>query len=178
MRSIKRTCDSTATPTYSGWIRLSPYSYDFNVGFVASPHNGTTGTYSVQATESNPEEFLACQYTRVTTTLTINYPEAHGLSVADGVILRGSPWDTTNGQSIQVASVVDADTITIAVADTGPAAGVVDVNSLVIVDLSSYSAVSARQQGTVVGSTQMVRVAKASGTLAGKVTLTVTQSGF
>ena len=176
MRSVKRTADSAATPTFSSWVRLSHYSYDYNVGFICSPHTGTTGTYSVQVSESNPEDFEKAQFTRVTTTLTINTLSAHGLSTGDGVNLRGSTsWDTS-GQSLQV-TVSDADTFTVTVADTGAASGVLEYAPIVITDLTNYSAVSGRQQGTIVGATQLVRIAKVSGTLSGKVTIEVTQAG-
>lgn len=183
MKSRTVTANSAGTFTYSPWIVLSHLSYDMNIGYTADPQQGATGTYSVQVTEADPEQFRTAQFSRVTTTLTITCinNDFHGLVAGDGVNIRCSGstgWDTTSGFSREVATATNTTVFTITVADSGPTAGVLEYCPLPIQDLTSYSAVSGRKQGTVVGSAAMVRIAKVAGTLAGKVNLTVAQAGF
>ena len=180
MRSRTVTANSAGTFTYSPWIVLSHYSYDMNVGFTADPQQGATGTYSVQVTNGNPEDMRKAQFSRVTTTLTVTCVDGdfHGLVAGDGVNLRGCYWDTTNGFSKELATATNTTVFTITVADAGPASGVLEYAPLPIQDLTSYSAVSGRKQGTIVGATSMVRIAKVSGSLSGKVNLSVVQAGF
>lgn len=177
MRSYSVTCDSTATPTFSPWLRLNHYMWDYSIGFRAQPATGTTGTYSIQESLSNPEQFVMCNFSRSTTTLTLTYTN-HGLVVGDGVFLQGTPWDTTNGQSIAVATVADANTMTLTVANTGATAGALAACFIRINTDSNYSAVSDVQTGSTTGGMQLIRVAKLTGTLSGRVTLEVTQSGY
>jgi len=181
MRPRTVTANSAGTFTYSPWVRLSHYSYDYNVGFTCEPQQGATGTYSVQVTMRNPEDFRKAQFSRVTTTLTITCVDSdfHGLAQYDGVNFRNCYWDTTNGYSREVAGASSTTVFTVTVADAGPTSGTLEYAPLPVQDLNLYSAVSGRQQGTVVGGTEMLRIAKGSaGTLSGKVNLTVVQAGF
>jgi hypothetical protein len=180
MRPRTVTANSAGTFTYSPWVRLNHYCEDFNVGFTTAPQNGATGTYSVQVTMHNPEDFRRAQFSRTTTTLTITCinNDFHGLTAADGVNLRGCYWDTTDGYSLQVATVTNTTVFTITVADAGPTSGTLEYAPLPVQALASYSAISGAQQGTVVGATEMLRVAKVGGSLSGKVNLTVVQSGY
>lgn len=180
MQPVTVIADSTATPTYSPWVRMSHYSYDFNVGFTCTPEKSTTGTYTVQTTLSNPEKFRPALYGRVGTTLTVTCigTDTHGLSVGDAVNIQGTPWDNTT-TSLAVASVSSTTVFTITVANSGPTSGGLLYAPLPVQALASFSAVSGTQQGTIVGATEMVRIAKASGdTLNGRVDLTVVQAGF
>jgi hypothetical protein len=183
MRSRTVTANSAGTFTYSPWIVLSHLSYDMNVGYTADPQQGATGTYSVQITEASPDYFRKAQFSRTTTTLTVTCVDGdfHGLVAGDGVNIRCSGstgWDTTNGFSLQLATATNTTVFTITVADSGPTSGVLEYAPLPIQDLTSYSAVSGRKQGTIVGAAAMVRIAKVSGSLDGKVNLTVTQAGY
>ncbi len=181
MRPRTVTANRSGTFTYSPWIRLSHYSYDYNVGFTTEYQQGGSGTYSVQVTMRNPEDFRKAQFSRSTTTLTITCVDGdfHGLEQYDGVNFRGCNWDTTDGFSLEVAGASSPTVFTVTVANSGPTSGVLEYAPLPIHDLNSYSAVSGRQQGTVVGGTEMLRIAKGSaGTLAGKVNLTVVQAGY
>jgi hypothetical protein len=180
-RSIKTVCDSASsnsngTLAVSPWIVLNTYMWDYNVGFRTLPAAAATGTYSIQETLSNFETFTQCPFTRSTTTLTITFT-AHGLTTSDGVVLSGSSWDQP-GYTFPVASVVDANTITVAVANSGPSSGTVLVAPIMINTDSNYSAVSGAQTGATIAGITGIRVVKGGGTLAGKVTLEVVQSGF
>lgn len=181
MRPRTVTANSAGTFTYSPWIRLSHYSYDFNVGFTTEPQQGATGTYSVQVTQRNPEDFRKARFSRSTTTLTITCigNDTHGLAQYDGVNFRGCNWDTVDGFSLEVAGASSTTVFTVTVADSGPTEGTLEYAPLPLQDLTSYSAVTGRQQGTVVGGTEMLRIAKGSaGTLSGKVNLTIVQAGY
>jgi len=180
MRSRTVTANSAGTFTYSPWIRLNHLSWNMNAGFTAQPQQGATGTYSVQITEANPESFRKAQFSRVTTTLTVTCIDGdfHGLVAGDGVNIRGTVWDSAAGYSLQVATATNTTVFTITVADTGPTAGTLEYVPLPLQDLTSYSAVSGQKQGTIVGTTQMVRIAKVSGSLSGKVDLTVATAGY
>jgi len=181
MRSRTVTANSAGTFTYSPWVMLSHYSYDYNIGFTADPQQGATGTYSVQVTEASPDYFRNIQFARTTTTLTLTCVDGdfHGLVAGDGVLIRcsGYTWDTTNGFSLEVASATSTTVFTITVLDAGPTAGVLEYAPLPVQDLTSYSAVSGRKQGTVTGAASLLRIAKVNGSLSGKVNLTVMQAG-
>lgn len=177
MRTYSVTCDSTETPTYSKWLRCNHYMWDFSIGFRAQPATGTTGTYSIQESLSNPEQFVAANFSRSTTTLTITLAN-HGLVVGDGVFLQGTPWDTTDGKSIAVVSVADVNTMTLTVANTGATSGSLQICTIRVNTDSNYTAVSGIQSGSTTGGIQLIRVAKLAGTLAGRVTLEVAQSGY
>jgi hypothetical protein len=182
MRPRIVTANSAGTFIYSPWIRLSHYSYDFNVGFTCEPQQGTTGNYTVQVTMANPEDFRVAQFSRVGTTLTVTCinSDFHGLVADDGVNFRQCYWDTTNGYSLNVASATNTTVFTVTVANAGPTVGTLEYAPLPLQALASYSAVTGKQQGTVVGGTEMLRVKADTGgsALSGKVNLRVVQAGF
>lgn len=181
MRPRMVTANSAGTYPYSKWIRLSHYSYDFNVGFTTEPQQGATGTYTVEVTQANPEDFRKAQFSRVGTTLTVTCVDGdfHGLVANDAVNIRGTSWDGSDGNSLTVATATNTTVFTITVANSGATAGTLEYAPLPIQALNSYSAISSKQQGTVVGGTEMLRIAKASGdTLNGKVNLRVVQAGY
>lgn len=174
-RSIKRTADGSASPDFSPWARVNSGMEDYSIGFSTRVHSGVTGTYTVQVTLGNPEEFFKATYSRTTTTLTITYVD-HGLNAGDGVNIQGTDWDNVDGQTLEVATVPDADTFTVTVANSGATAGSLRLALLPIDDLASFTAVSGNQTGSTTGAIQMIRLAKNGGSLDGKVTLQVTQS--
>lgn len=181
MRPRTVTANSAGTYTYSKWVRMSTYSYDYNAGFMTEPQQGATGTYTVQATMMNPEGFRKAHFSRSTTTLTVTCigDDFHGLAQYDSVNLRGTPWDGADGNSLEVAGASSTTVFTITVANSGPTSGTLEYAPLPVQALNNYSAVSGRQQGTVVGATEMIRIAKANGdSLSGKVNLTVIQAGY
>lgn len=182
MRPRTVTANSAGTYIYSPWIRLSHYSYDYNVGFTTEMQSGATGNYTVQVTMRNPEDFRIAQFSRSGTTLTVTCinSDFHGLAAADAVNLRGTSWDGANGNSLAVASVTNTTVFTITVADSGPTSGTLEYAPLPVQALSGYSGITGRYQGTVVGGTEMLRVIGDTGgsALSGKVNLTVVQAGY
>lgn len=169
-RSYKRTADSTANAGNSPWARFSNVTGTEDTGFNTSVHSGATGTYSIQVTQGNPEEFVKAKYSRTTTTLTVTDVD-HGLKAGDAANLQGTPWDVGGGHSLILATVADANTFTITVANTGGTAGSLLYAALPVDDLGSFSGVSGAQQGIIDGGVQMARIAKGGGTLSGKVTV-------
>lgn len=176
----KRLDDPAAALPYSPWVRLDHYIRGADTGFTTQPLNGATGTYTVQISLNNPEEFKLVTYTRSTTTLTITDADGHGLDQYDAFNLQGTPWDRTDGVSLEVATVTDENTFTATVADTGPTGGSLKYAPLPVQALNSYDAVTGKQQGTVIGGTELIRAGKANGdTLATNgVDITVLQPGY
>jgi hypothetical protein len=182
MTSRTVTANSAGTVLYSPWIRLNTRSWNMNAGFTAQMQQGATGNYSIQVTQSDPEAFRKAQFSRVTTTLTITCVDGdfHGLQAADAVNLRGTPWDNTGATSLAVATATNTTVFTVTVANSGPTSGVLEYAPLSIHDLTSYAAVTGDKQGTLVGTTEMIRVIGDTGgsALSGKVNLTVNQAGY
>lgn len=177
MRTLKRVLDSTESPDFSPWIRVNHGVEDYSLGIRFNPHTGATGTYSIEGCLSNPEEFVKAQFTRSTTTLTINFiDEDHGLIAGDGVQFQGSDWDRTDGKSYPLAGITDADTITVTVANSGATSGTIMVAKYRIEALDGLDTVSGRQSASTTGGMQMIRANVDGGSFSGKGTLEVTQS--
>lgn len=105
---------------FSPWVPLNRLSKGvFAVGLGVVISSGASLTYSVQQTMDNvydrTEEFSVA---RVTTTGTVTLTN-HGLSVDDWVLFSGAaaPFNTAKG--FAVASVVDANSFTVTVANSG-----------------------------------------------------------
>lgn len=149
--------------TVGKWIPVDRRSYG-TIGFTVRPHTSSAGTYSVNFTESPIQKGRErSALSRSTTTLTINYP-LHGLTTADDVILT----DVRNGDyggRYAVASVVDANNITVTVADAGsaPTATVIPV---VVDTVTDFSGVSGLLSGNIFASVSAFRLNAASVTTA------------
>jgi len=184
MRSRTVTANSAGTYLYSPWIRMNHLSWNMNAGFTSQLQAGASGNYTIQISEANPEGFRKAQFSRVTTTLTITCIDGdfHGMlaSAGDGVVLRGTPWDAAAGYSLAVATTASTTVFTVTVANSGPTSGTLEYAPIPLQALTSYSAVTGSKQGTIVGTTQLVRVIGDTGgsALSGKVNLTVAQAGF
>jgi hypothetical protein len=100
----------------SSWIPLNRYQSPFNVALGVTLSSGANLTYKLQHTFDNPQETYACSITRSSTTATLTLTD-HGLVANDSitVIGAGAPLDGT----YTVASVVDANSVTYTVADSG-----------------------------------------------------------
>lgn len=101
----------------SQWIPLDVYRNPFSVSLGCTISSGATLTYAVNHTFDNPWDMQPVKLTRVTTTATAVLP-AHGLvATTDSVIVEGAgaPFDGTYA----VASIVDANTFTYTVANSG-----------------------------------------------------------
>lgn len=100
----------------SAWIPLDRYQSSFSVSLAGVISSGATLTWKVEHTFGNVLRPEPCSISRSTTTATLSYTN-HGLSVGDSIIVSGggSPFDGTYA----VASVVDANTLTYTVTNTG-----------------------------------------------------------
>jgi len=174
MRTLKRVLD-TAVADQSPWVRINNMKEDYSIGLRFHPHDGATGTYSIQNSLSNPEEFRRAKFTRSGTTLSIEL-EDHGLTAADAISLQGTDWDNVEGFTIEVASVVDGDNFTVTVANSGTTSGSCQVSTIIVEDFDDFSGVSGRTKGSTTGAVQLIRAVKGAGSFSGKGTLQVTQS--
>lgn len=106
-----------SSATFSDWIPLNRYVSSFGVGFGVKLSDGATLTYSVQHTfDDIYERYGDFSLTRSGTTATV-VKTNHGLSVGDWSYQTacGAPFDG----AYAVASVVDADTYTFTVLNSG-----------------------------------------------------------
>lgn len=110
-------CISLSAAGASSWIQLNRLAQSFWTSIGVSLSSGASLTYSVQhTTDDIHETFEAFSITRSTTTATVKLAD-HGLSVGDWVmgVGIGAPFDG----EFAVASVVDANTFTYTVANSG-----------------------------------------------------------
>jgi hypothetical protein len=101
------------------WIPVNRLQADFKLALAGSIDSGSVLEWEVQHTLSDLSAERNVVITRVTTTATVA-DTAHGLKVGDSVIIRGSGDANLNG-TYAVASVVNADSYTYTVVDTGAA---------------------------------------------------------
>lgn len=110
---------------YTPWVPINRLQTSFNVGLAVVLSSGASLTYSVEYTLDDPRNpaNLTQQFTlsRTTTVLTV-VKALHALSVGDWVNLYGNGGAPLDGE-FQVASVVDANTFTVTVANSGLSAG-------------------------------------------------------
>ena len=124
--------------TIGAWIPVSRQSYG-TAGFTIHPQASTAGTYNVQFTSSDIFKTSRQRFTRSTTTLTITVT-AHGLTTTDACIVTGhSDFEA----QYEVASVVDADNITVTVADSGAASGSLSFTPVVVDTITGFSGADA-----------------------------------
>ena len=148
--------------TVGKWIPVDRRSYG-TIGFTVHPHTSSAGTYSVQFTESEIQKGRKCNVSRSTTTLTINY-QSHGLTTSDDVILYGSYAGDYNAR-YAVASVVDANNITVTVADAGTST-IAYVIPVIVDTLTDFSGVSGLLSGNIFASVTAIRLNATSVTTA------------
>jgi hypothetical protein len=106
----------------SPWIPVNRYQVPFGVSLFGLPSSGASVTWKVQHTadrlDSDAERPISIS--RAGTVATVTDP-AHGLSVGDSVIIMGSGSSNLDGTQA-VASIVDANTYTYTVVNTGATA--------------------------------------------------------
>lgn len=106
------------------WLPVDYTQRPFDVGlYVSADAAAVTATfgYSIQWTPDNPSDVTVnnvVSLTRATTVATLKLAKAHGLSVGDSVITTASGDANLDGAH-DVASVVDAFTLTYTVANSG-----------------------------------------------------------
>lgn len=145
---------TVAAATVGNWIPVDRRSYGI-IGFTVNPHTSAAGTYSVNFTESAVNgNGTRVSFSRTTTVLTVTFPD-HGLAVADNVILLGN--SDYFGQ-LDVASVVDDDSFTITVADSGQTAVTGTCLPIISGDIADATAVTGKNSGTIDTSVAAIRL--------------------
>ena len=116
MRPVSYTLSAAG---FGAWIPLDYLSTPFNVGIGVTLSDGATLTYDVEHTfddifNRRPISALS----RAATVATLDFLENHGLVAGDWIQVdsAGAPFDG----GFAVATVVDANTITYTVANSGP----------------------------------------------------------
>ena len=151
-----------AAAAVGDWIPLNRRSFG-TVGFTVSPDNGAGGTYAVNFTESPIQSGIkGTPYTRSTTTLTVTLT-AHGLATSDDVVIMDH--STLNGV-YRVATVTNANVITVTVADSGPAAGTLTIAPVIVDTVTDFVTASGKTSGNIFASTVAIRLNCANGTTA------------
>lgn len=165
----------------SPWLPVSYYENPFSVSLFASLSADNSGiTYKVQHTPDNPQDLRQPQsITRTTTTATVTDPN-HGLKTGDCLMTFGTGdpnLDTTIGLGTDV-TVVDVNTYTYVVANTGAAAariGTTRIVTLKVYDHAQMTGLVANADGNYAFPVQAVRVRNTAWT-AGTTSLKVIQS--
>lgn len=110
---------------YAPWVPINRLQTSFNCNVSAMLSSGAVLTYSIEYSLDNAQDpmNLTQNFTlsRTTTVLTIT-KTAHGLAVGDWVKLWGNGGANLDAE-FNVASVVDANNVTVAIADSGLTAG-------------------------------------------------------
>lgn len=145
------------------------------IELAAFVDSGATLTYKAQYT-TDALLPLNCNITRSTTTATLKLPN-HNLTTNDSIIVVGS-GDTNLDGTYTVASVVDANTITYTVANTGStqSAGTVGVIPLHVFDHGTITGKSADFDGSISVPVTAVRLNVTAWT-SGGVTMLIKQGG-
>lgn len=187
---MRPTLLSLAAAGNSPWAPINYLQLSFAIGLGGIPTSGAVLTYSVQHTFDDPLLRRLVSITRSGTTATVVDPD-HRLSVGDSVIVSGSgdpnldsaiasasSRDTVGGQPIpyDVASVVDANTYTYTVANTGATVASPNtyLNSLRVLNHATMAAITARADGNYQFPPQAVRL-KVTSYTSGKVDLYIVQ---
>jgi hypothetical protein len=138
------------------WIPLNRRSFG-TVGFTVAPQEGAGGTYSVEFTEREIQRGpKVVGISRTATVLTIPLVN-HGLTVGDSVVLYSSRDGDYEGV-YQVASVVDLDSITVAVPDAGQTAPYSNVIPLKVDVMTDFDAATGKESGNIFASVTAVRL--------------------
>ena len=171
---------SLAAAGVSPWIPLDYLSTPFNVGLSVKLTPGAVLTYDVEHTFDDLfDRAQIGALSRVAAVATLDFLSPHLLSVGDwlGVDTAGAPFDTELGV---VATVVDADTVTYAVPNSGPTsvapASFVRVRKARVFDNEFLVALAASEDGNYAFPVRAVRLNVTAWT-SGTAQLTVIQAG-
>lgn len=115
MRPVKVTLSAAGN---SPWIPLDIGQAQFSVSLAAILSSGAVLTYSVQNSFDPVNELRPITIARAATVATVT-DIGHRLSVGDGIIITGSGDANLDTQIANVATVVDANTYTYTVSNTG-----------------------------------------------------------
>lgn len=153
---------SAAALGASAWVPLSDWQNPFAVALFASFESGGSGTYKVQHTPDNPQDMRQpITITRSGTVATVK-DTGHRLATGDNLQVFGSGdpnLDTVPGIGADV-TVVDADTYTYVVANTGATASIISSTRIVtlrVYDHPQMTGLTARQDGNYAFPVRAVR---------------------
>lgn len=163
----------------SNWIPLDSQQVAFAVALAGIPSSGAVLTWKVQHTfdDLSSDSERQVSIARVGTTATVTDAN-HGLSVGDSIIVMGAgaPFDTAGftGAAADVASVVDANTYTYTVANSGATASAAGARAkyLRVFDHAVLTGQTARADGNYAfpcAACRFVITAYTNGTLLGEV---------
>lgn len=158
------------------WAPINQIQNSFGIGLGASVTSGANLTYSVQHTfdDPTPDRVHLVTVTRAGTVATVVDTD-HRLSVNDNIVITGSGSTNLDG-SFAVASVVDANTYTYTVANTGATAGSVNTycSSFRVYNHAVIVGQTGRIDGNYAFSIQAIRLT-VTVFVSGKVDLTILQ---
>ena len=142
----------------SAWVPINEIQAMFGIGIGVSLTSGANLTYKVQHTFDDPLGRRTVGLTRAGTVATV-VDTAHGLSVSDSIIVTGSGSANLDG-TYDIASIVDANTYTYTVANTGitTASDNTYVVSFRVWDHVSLTGLTARNDGNYAFPIQAVRL--------------------
>lgn len=159
----------------SPWCMDNYLQRSYKIGMGAMITSGAVLTFGVQHSFDDPvSNRRPVSISRTTTVATVTDVD-HRLSVGDSVIVDGSGDPNLDG-TYDVASVVDANTYTYTVANTGAAAGSVNtyLASLRVFNHSTMTGLSARTDGNYEFPVRAIRL-RVSAYTSGKVDLEILQ---
>lgn len=163
----------------SVWCPLDSRSSPFEVGLGFVPASGATLTAKVQHTFDSPYRTHAVSVSRSGVTATVVDTGldglGHGLSVGDSVFIEKSGSSTLDG-TFDVASVIDANTYTYTVANSGPTTdqGQTDAIGFRVFDHATMAGMTTRTDGNYSFSVSAIRLNVTAYT-SGRADLWVTQ---
>jgi hypothetical protein len=156
----------------SPWVAINYLQRKFGVSLFCSPSSGAVLTYKVQHSVSGISTHRSVAWTRSTTTVTVT-DTGHNLSAGDSLNVKDTGNTAIEG-FFDVASVVDANTYTYTVANTGTTSGTGVVASGRVFPHSVITAATTRTDGNYAFPVRLVRLVVTSYT-SGSVTMTVLQ---
>lgn len=158
----------------SPWIPINYLQVPNNIGFAVTLSSGASLTYTVQHTfdDVSIDALRLVSISRTTTTATVTDPD-HGLSVGDSIMIRDTGSSNLDG-TYSVASVVDANTYTYTVANTGATAATGKVKSFRVFNHEDVASKTDRQDGNYAFPVRAIRL-NISTYASGKATLTILQ---
>jgi hypothetical protein len=147
------------------------------VGVAVVCSSNISATYTVDYSFDNPNVPVPCKLSRSTTTATLTLVN-HGLTTADSIIVAGTGSTSLDG-TFAVASVVDQNTITYTVANSGVTSSTSGQVSVMRVfsDITALSAKTANAQALITTPIMAVRL-RCTIFAAGYMTMLVLQSGI
>jgi hypothetical protein len=157
------------------WVPVNYIQNGFLLGMSGEMTSGGGLTWAIQYTMDDlGQEFRPVSISRSTTTATVTDPD-HRLSVGDSIIVAGTGSSNLDG-TYAVASIVDANSYTYTVANTGAAAGGVNskLKSLRVLTHATLTDQTASAAGSLAYPVRAVRGAVTAYT-SGKIDFTFLQ---